>query len=117
MKKHNLSITLSEHQIMIADFPDSVSFENCDQIYETIKNIIDTNDQKDVVLDFAKIKYIDSSAIGKIIHISNLLRFSSRFFAIINIDPKILKILQSFRLNKLFYVSQDDTVDKNSIIF
>jgi anti-sigma B factor antagonist len=67
-------------------------------------------DQNNIILDFDKITYIDSSVIGMLVDLLNTYRNKSGSFGLVNINPKIRNILELANLTKYFSIYE--TVDK-----
>jgi anti-anti-sigma factor len=60
-----------------------------------------------VILDLEKITYIDSSIIGLFVDLLNKYRNTSGSFGLVNVNPKILNILQLANLTRYFKVYEN----------
>jgi anti-sigma B factor antagonist len=53
-----------------------------------------TNNDKDIIIDFSKVDYIDSTGIGLLLRLSGIQKSKNRSFNIINLSDRIKKILE-----------------------
>lgn len=67
------------------------------------------DDESDVIVDFSKINYIDSTGIGELVGYLGRFRDRSRKLILVNPSERILKLLHVARLAELFPIY--DTVD------
>ncbi len=81
---------------------------------QTLERIL-TQDSGDVVVDFTKIDYIDSTGIGEMVGYLGRFRDSQRRLILVNPSDRIRRLLEISRLDQLFPIfdSVDEAVAAN----
>lgn len=70
-----------------------------DALKSTADNI---NDVQELIIDFAKVKFIDSTGVGGIIHVIKQFQASHRKIKIINISSDVFEIFDILGLPEIF---------------
>lgn len=65
-------------------------------------------DTEVVKLDFAGVRFIDSSGVGALLGIHKRLRESSEPIIILNPNPAVVSVLELLRLQRVFSIQQED---------
>jgi anti-sigma B factor antagonist len=82
--------------------------ESAEFFAQTLERAL-AEDSGDVIVDFSRINYIDSTGIGELVGYLGRFRDRSRKLILVNPSERILKLLQVARLAELFSIY--DTVD------
>ncbi len=78
---------------------------NAEKIRKKFQAVIETEDIKELTVDFADVKMIDSLGIGVIIATHNSINTKEGVFSIINADDNIYKLFKTMRLDSHFSVN------------
>lgn len=81
----------------------SLNYSNQMKIKEELIRLIPT-DQANVVLDFAKVEFIDSACLAAIISVMRALKEKSGVMKILSPLPEVRAIFQITRLDKVFTI-------------
>ena len=73
-----------------------------DQIGETLYDLVDTRHRQKLVLDFAKVEFLSSSALGMLITLRKKALAIKGKVAICGIKPQLKEAFKITRLDKLF---------------
>lgn len=73
---------------------------NATELKTEATKVIDKMDGNSMVLDFDGVSYIDSSGLGVIIQIKNLLKEKGKTIAFLNIRESIIKVFKFMRFDK-----------------
>lgn len=60
-----------------------------------------------VVIDFSKVRFIDSSGIGALLSIQKRLKPESEPVKILNAKPAVIKVIELLRLHRVFNLQND----------
>ncbi|MCX8058552.1 MAG: STAS domain-containing protein [Spirochaetes bacterium] len=86
------------------------NYEIIQNIYEEIKELINKGN-KHIVLDFEQVNSINSSAIGKLLFLNNLITSKNGKISFIRVNDNLKKLFNILLIDKLF-----DFYDKESEI-
>lgn len=75
-----------------------------DQLYQ----LVDEMGRRKVVLNFNKVEYLSSAALGKLITLHKKLQAAKGKLALCNIDPKIFEVFEITGLKKVFKIFNDE---------
>jgi anti-anti-sigma factor len=78
-----------------------IDLNNSKKLKEEVNKIINKN----IVMDFKEVSYLDSAGIGALISIHKDLQSKSGSLEIINIDKKIKELFDMVGLSKLMHIS------------
>jgi anti-anti-sigma factor len=84
-----------------------------DSIQNDLVRLVEVEDRRHVVLDFEKVQYVSSQAIGIVIHMNRKLTALPHSKLILcSVPPKIMELLKILRLDKLLKIvpSQKEAV-------
>jgi anti-sigma B factor antagonist len=79
-------------------------------ILESIQNdlvrLVEEEDRRQVILDFERVQYVSSQAIGIIIQMNKKLKaLKHSMLVLCSVPPKIMEVLKILRLDKLLTIS------------
>jgi anti-sigma B factor antagonist len=66
-------------------------------------------ERRDVLVDLARVAYIDSSGIASLVEAYQMARKNATRFVLVSVSQPVLRVLQLARLDKVFTLA--DTVD------
>ncbi len=84
-----------------------LDISNIKQLRQRFNRVVEKGKRK-IAIDLKQVKYIDSSTIGFFVDAFNLLRNSNGNFALLNVDEKIIEILDMTNLTKFLPIYKED---------
>lgn len=86
--------------------------QNIQNIGEQLYSLVDDAGRRKLVLNFAKVEYLSSAALGKLITLNKKLQAVKGRLALCNIDPQIFEVFEITGLKKVFniYKSEQDAL-------
>lgn len=81
---------------------------NIEQIGNQLFGLVDQGGRKKIVLNFDKVEYLSSAALGKLITMEKKVKATSGKLRLCNIRPEIYEVFAITRLNKLFDIHDDE---------
>lgn len=119
-----ITIEKKEKKLVISGFDKEMNWHvRYDEHVKKIKEKFD-EDKCDVILDLKTVEYMDSSTVGKIIHLAKHVDNYFYRLSIINVSKRIEKLLRLFKIEKMIQMSSDDSLlyrvsnaDKNRKIY
>jgi len=107
MSASGLSVREQEHDSYVqVDIGGEVDIFTCQQLKDSLYQTVD-NYKKDLLLDCAKLNYIDSTGLGVFVAVLKKVRQIDRSVSIINLKDSILKLFLITNLDSLFNIKQD----------
>ena len=82
---------------------DNLDWFNCSELRSQVIALI-ARDKKDIVINLARANYVDSSGIGILVFISNLLQRYNRTLKLTALQPTVMAIINTSRLNEVWQV-------------
>jgi len=74
------------------------------EVGDTLSGMINSRENPLIVLDFARVDYLSSAALGMLINVNNRLRQKQGQLRLCFIRPQILEVFVITKLNKLFKI-------------
>ncbi len=74
------------------------------EIREGLFELVDSGENKKILLNFAEVEFLSSSFLGALVKIHKRLCEKDGEITLINIDPKILKVFQITQLDTVFNI-------------
>ncbi len=107
----NLKVT-QQGDIKVIEFEDRKILEELmiSQIGEILLQLVGTDPQPKLLLDFQHVQHLSSAALGMLITLNKQLAEQQGQLVLANIDPQIYEVFKITRLNKLFNI-QSTTQD------
>ena len=81
--------------------------ESAEFFSETLDHVL-RNEKANVVIDFSRINYIDSTGVGELIGYLSKFSDERRQVLLVNPSQRILKLLRVVRLDKIFKIFPDE---------
>ncbi len=75
------------------------------ELEKSIMVLVDEADQRNMLLDFSNVKFMSSAFLGLLVKIHKHLRERGGELKIRNVDPKIFRVFEITRLNKVFDIA------------
>ena len=102
----------SKKRIIYKVSGDLNSYEIIQNVYEDLKNYIQ-DDYTHLVISFEQVNAINSSAIGKILFLNNLISAKNGKISFIHLNENLKKLFKILLIDKLFkiYESEDEIED------
>lgn len=85
---------------------------NVHQLGEELNNLVDKEGKTKLVLNFAKVKYLSSAVLGKLISLNKKVTGLKGRIGLCCINPEIMKVFKITQLDKMIpiFESEDDAV-------
>ncbi|GMU24123.1 MAG: hypothetical protein AMXMBFR13_42000 [Phycisphaerae bacterium] len=95
-----------QDDVCIVEFEDRKILEEhiINQIGERLSEIIDSESEPKLLLDFRRVEHLSSAALGMLITLNKQLGDRQGRMALANIHPQIFEVFKITRLNKLFNI-------------
>ncbi len=77
-------------------------------IGEELYRLVDEMDRKKLILDFTKVQFLSSGAVGVLINLRNKTAAINGTFAICGMRKELLKVFEIMKINKLFTFCADE---------
>ena len=107
MSSSGLAVKEQEFETnILVEIDGEVDIFTCQQLKDTLYQIVDKY-LKDIVLDCAKLNYIDSTGLGVFVAVLKKVRQIERSITIINLKDSILKLFLITNLDTLFNIQQN----------
>jgi anti-sigma B factor antagonist len=84
---------------------------NIQEIGEQLFRLVENLERKKLVLDFGKVEYLSSAALGKLITLQKKLKTVGGWLVLCNIEAKIHEVFKVSKLDKVFEIRQKDKAD------
>lgn len=76
-----------------------------DSIQTDLVRLVEIEDRRNVILDFEKVQYVSSQAIGIVIHMhKKLLALPHSKLVLCSVPPKIMELLRILRLDRILKI-------------
>jgi len=100
------------NDVTVARFVDKKILDetNIQIIGNQLFGLVDEDQRRKIVLDFANVEYLSSAALGKLITMDKKVKAAKGKLRLCTIRPEILEVFQITKLNKLFGIY--DNLDK-----
>jgi anti-sigma B factor antagonist len=82
--------------------------QNIQNIGEQLYSLVDDAGRKKIVLNFGKVEYLSSAALGKLITLNKKLQAAGGRLALCNIDAQIYEVFEITGLKKVFSIYDDE---------
>lgn len=93
---------------LIIQVPRELDHHQADILRAEVELLIHVHHARNLVFDFAKTEFMDSSGIGVLIGRSRNLGFSNGVVYARNLNPRVKKIFQASGLGKIIYVIPEE---------
>jgi anti-anti-sigma factor len=98
----------SRSNLTILDIEGAIKLgESAEFFSQTLENVL-RNESTNVVIDFTRINYIDSTGIGELIGYLSKFGGEERQVMLVNPSDRILRLLKVVRLDKVFKIFPDE---------
>jgi anti-sigma B factor antagonist len=77
------------------------------RIYKEVVDVLEKTDQKDVIIDFQRVQFMSSAALGMLVRINKKCKQYDCVLKLCRICPEIQKVFEITRLNKVFDIYDD----------
>lgn len=85
----------------------SLSLRDSPKLRTDIKSLIDTEEIKELVLDFQKLTYLDSSGVGILLHTYSWTKEKNKEVRIINLSAEVRTIFTVANLLDIFQLKEE----------
>ena len=84
----------------LVDESKSLSFENVNAVMRRVTHWIENQTDKDMILDFSKVEYIDSAGVAMLVQLHKLSQTRYNKIVNMNISPIIQQMLKFYEIDK-----------------
>lgn len=77
------------------------------EIGQEFNQLVESDGKRQLLLSFASVEFLSSSALGKLISLDKLVKQHNGVLKMSNIRPEIMEVFTITRLNKLFDIKDD----------
>lgn len=82
--------------------------DNIQIIGEQLFSLVDELGRRKLLLNFSKVEYLSSAALGKLITLNKKVGAASGKLVLCNIDPQIYEVFEITKLNKIFTIEKEE---------
>jgi anti-sigma B factor antagonist len=82
--------------------------ESIQEMGEELFGLVEQDDRKKIVLNFATVEFLSSAALGKLITFEKKVKKSSAQLILTNISPEIFQVFAITNLDKLFQIKDSE---------
>ncbi|MCR9143847.1 MAG: STAS domain-containing protein [bacterium] len=101
------NILSSKSDTLILQLTSDLKMENAPEFYETFQEVL-VGDHQRVVVDFRRIRFVDSSGVGMLLKCAHQLRQREGSFYIYGLSKSLLSVFKLAGLLKIFQLLDDD---------
>lgn len=103
--------------VTVVTFNDSkiIDEQEIQELGQELYNLVEQDARKKMVLNFAKVEFMSSAALGKLIGFEKKARIAKAKLILTNIRPEIYEVFAITKLTKLFTI-KDDEADALAIL-
>jgi len=96
--------------VTVVHFRDAKIIEDLriQELGQELFQLVETEQRKKLVLNFASVDFLSSAALGKLITLDKKVKANKGMMKFCNIRPEIYEVFAITRLNKLFDIKRDD---------
>lgn len=94
---------LKEHDVNVVRLKGSLDVSLQKKLKDKLTNISEA-EENDIILDFAKVTFIDSSCLGSLVSLTKMVREKKGDIKLSNLSEDVLSIFQITRLDKVFEI-------------
>jgi len=109
-------LTRTEGEVFVVEFTDAqILDENkISQINDELIAALDKCPSDKLLLNFKNVKFMSSSVLGRLVHLSKKCKAEKIQLKLCNISPDIMEVFRITRLNKIFTIcdSEADAIDE-----
>ena len=84
----------------------TLDMQSSPDLGKTLKKLADQKTQR-IMVDLSKVDYMDSSGVGVLISGLKMAQKNDAHFALINVAPRVLLVIEMTRLTQLFKIFPD----------
>ena len=97
-------------EIAIVNFIDRkiLDEQNIQKIGEDLFSLVDQYGRKKILLNFSKVEYLSSAALGKFISLNKKVQTAGGKLVMCNINEDIFEVFEITRLDRLFKIEKDE---------
>ncbi len=95
------------NDVMLVELVGSLDVSLQSNLKDKLVKLFSENQNGDVVLDFQKVNFIDSSCLGVLVSLARMLRESKSDIKLIYLTEDVRSIFQITRLDKIFEIFDD----------
>ena len=104
-------LEVADHEdIAIVNFIDRkiLDEQNIQKIGEDLFSLVDQYGRKKILLNFSKVEYLSSAALGKFISLNKKVATAGGKLVMCNINEDIFEVFEITRLDRLFNIQKDE---------
>ncbi|MEX2171379.1 MAG: STAS domain-containing protein [Pirellulales bacterium] len=96
--------------VTVVTFADSkiIDEEEIQELGQELYDLVDREDRKKIVLNFAHVEFLSSAALGKLISFEKKVSQHGAELILTNIRPEIYEVFAITKLTKLFKIKDDE---------
>ena len=96
--------------ITVVQFRDEkiIDSETIQELGQELFDLIDRDDRKKIVLNFSKVEFLSSAALGKLITFEKKTKRAKGELILTNISPEIFQVFAITNLDKLFQIKDSE---------
>ncbi len=97
-------------QVSVVTFADSKIIDEAEiqELGQELYDLVEREDRKKIVLNFANVEFLSSAALGKLIGFDKRVKQHSAELILSNIRPEIYEVFAITKLTKLFQIKDDE---------
>jgi len=90
-----------------------VTFEYCPILQNRLDSILEEKDVWQVVIDFKKVPFIDSSGVGEVLRLFKRMRDTKGEIVLMNPNKKLLDLFSMYRFDRFMKICDELDLDDN----
>jgi anti-anti-sigma factor len=97
-------------QVSVVTFADSKIIDEAEiqELGQVLYDMVERDDRKKIVLNFANVEFLSSAALGKLIGFDKRAKQHAAELILSNIRPEIYEVFAITKLTKLFQIKDDE---------
>ncbi|MFH0975658.1 MAG: STAS domain-containing protein [Spirochaetota bacterium] len=92
----------TDKEFLITILEETISNNNAVTILKDLKNAVSIKPDKKIIIDLAKVKYLDSAGIAMLVNFVQFMEGSQKKMSLINLTSKVKDTIKVLNLNKFF---------------
>ncbi|MEJ2108752.1 MAG: STAS domain-containing protein [Acidobacteriota bacterium] len=94
----------------------NITFERCPEFQRHLDKVLAENDVLEVVIDFEKVPFIDSSGVGEVLRLFKRMRELDGEVVLMNPNRKLLELFLMYRFERFMRICTEKDLDEDKTI-
>ena len=103
----------SQNSRRIVRIKGKITFEHCSDFQNRLDSVLMEKDVREVVIDFSRVPFIDSSGVGEVLRLFKRMREIDGEVVLMNPDKKLHDLFLMYRFDRFMRICTEADLDRN----